>query len=80
METAPPEGEDPVQWFLLTIVRVGTVSEAVEIVGFCLQRWRIEHYLRVLKSAGWNTCCSAPPTGCSRRSPSTLTSPGASWS
>ena len=49
-EIAPPEGEDPVQWFLLTTVRVGTVKEAAEIVGFYLQRWRIEDYFRVLKS------------------------------
>ena len=49
-EIAPPEGEDPVQWFLLTTVRVGTAKEAAEIVGFYLQRWRIEDYFRVLKS------------------------------
>ena len=49
-ETAPPEGEDPVQWFLLTTVRIGTAREAAEIVGFYLQRWRIEDWFRVLKS------------------------------
>ena len=49
-EIAPPEGEGPVQWFLLTTVRVGTAKEAAEIVGFYLQRWRIEDYFRVLKS------------------------------
>ena len=49
-ETAPPEGEDPVQWFLLTTVRPGTAREAADIVGFYLQRWRIEDFFRVLKS------------------------------
>ncbi len=49
-ETAPPEGEDPVQWFLLTTVKVRSVEDAAETVGFYLQRWRIEDYFRVLKS------------------------------
>ncbi len=49
-EIAPPDDEDPVQWFLLTTVEVGSKDEAAEIVGFYLQRWRIEDYFRVLKS------------------------------
>ncbi len=49
-ETAPPEGEDPVQWFLLTTVKVRSAEDAAETVGFYLQRWRIEDYFRVLKS------------------------------
>ena len=49
-ETDPPEGEDPVQWFLLTTVRVNTDREAADIVGYYLQRWRIEDFFRVLKS------------------------------
>ena len=49
-EIAPPEGEEPVQWFLLTTVRIGTAKAAAEIVGFYLQRWRIEDFFRVLKS------------------------------
>ena len=49
-ETDPPEDEDPVQWFLLTTVRVKTAREAADIVGYYLQRWRIEDFFRVLKS------------------------------
>ena len=49
-ETAPPDGEDPVQWFLLTTVKVKTAQEAADIVGFYLQRWRVEDFFRVLKS------------------------------
>ena len=50
VETAPPEGEDPVQWFLLTTLDVRTAADAAEIVGFYLQRWKIEDWFRVLKS------------------------------
>ena len=50
VETTPPEDEDPVQWFLLTTLKVGSAKEAAEIVGFYLQRWRIEDFFRVLKS------------------------------
>ena len=50
VESAPPADEDPVEWFLLTTVKVCTANEAAEIVGFYLQRWRIEDFFRVLKS------------------------------
>ena len=50
VESAPPAHEDPVEWFLLTTVKVSTANEAAEIVGFYLQRWRIEDFFRVLKS------------------------------
>ena len=50
VESAPPADEDPVEWFLLTTVKVCTAKEAAEIVGFYLQRWRIEDFFRVLKS------------------------------
>ena len=50
VETAPPEGEDAVQWHLLTSLPVDTVEAAVEIIAFYLQRWRVEDFFRVLKS------------------------------
>ena len=50
VERHPPADEDPVQWFLLTTVPVTTASEAADIVGTYLQRWRIEDFFRVLKS------------------------------
>ena len=49
-EIAPPEDEEPVQWFLLTTGKVKTAEEAAEVVGFYLQRWRVEDFFRVLKS------------------------------
>ena len=49
-ETAAPEGEKPVEWFLLTSVRVESVESAVELIGYYLRRWRVEEFFRVLKS------------------------------
>ena len=50
VETDPPEGEDPVQWFLLVTAAVESVEAAAEVVGWYLQRWRVEDFFRTLKS------------------------------
>ena len=49
-ETAPPDGEKPLEWFLLTSVRVECLDAALETVGHYLRRWRVEDFFRVLKS------------------------------
>ena len=49
-ETAPPEGEKPLEWFLLTSVRVESIEAALETIGHYLRRWRVEDFFRVLKS------------------------------
>ena len=49
-ESAPPEGEKPLEWFLLTSVRVACLDAALETVGHYLRRWRVEDFFRVLKS------------------------------
>ena len=50
VETAPPDGEAPVEWRLLTTLEIRDAKDAAELVGFYLQRWRIEDFFRVLKS------------------------------
>ncbi len=50
LETAPPAGEAPVEWFLLTDLPVDHAEAAQEIVGWYALRWRIECWFRVLKS------------------------------
>ena len=50
LEAEPPEGEDPVEWMLLTNRPVTTLSEACERVRWYSLRWRIEMYFKVLKS------------------------------
>ena len=49
-ESVAPEGEKPVEWFLLTRVRVACLDAALETVGHYLRRWRVEDFFRVLKS------------------------------
>ena len=50
VESAAPEGEQPVQWYLLTSLPVGDAEASAEIVRLYLQRWREEDFFRVLKS------------------------------
>ncbi|MCW7073919.1 MAG: IS4 family transposase [Methanophagales archaeon] len=50
LEPDPPDGEEPVEWMLLTNLPVTTYEEAYEkILWYCL-RWRIEMFFKVLKS------------------------------
>lgn len=49
-ESAPPNGEKPIQWFVLTTLPVDSADEAAEILRFYSLRWRIEDWHRVLKS------------------------------
>lgn len=50
LEKNPPEGEDAVEWMLLTNLPVTTLAEACERVHWYCLRWRIEMYFKVLKS------------------------------
>lgn len=50
LESNPPDGEEPVEWMLLTNLPVRSFDEAYEkVLWYCL-RWRIEMYYKVLKS------------------------------
>ena len=49
-ETAPPEGQKPIEWFLLTSVRVESIEAALKTIEHYLRRWRVEDFFRVLKS------------------------------
>lgn len=50
LETDPPEGEEPVEWMLLSSLPVQSFDEACEKVRWYCLRWRIEMYFKVLKS------------------------------
>lgn len=50
MERNPPEGEEPLEWMLLTDLPVNTFDEAVEKVRWYCLRWRIEVFHKILKS------------------------------
>jgi len=49
-ETSCPKDDEPVEWFLLTTCAVSTPEQAQEILHWYCLRWRIEDWLRVLKS------------------------------
>lgn len=49
-EINPPEGQEPIDWILLTSLEVGSFQEACEIIGLYRMRWQIEVFHRVLKT------------------------------
>jgi len=49
-EENPPEGVEPIEWFLMTNEPVETVEAAYERVKYYTQRWKIERFHFVLKS------------------------------
>jgi hypothetical protein len=52
-EDCPPEGEDGIEWFLLTTVDVQSAEDTEKCLRWYCLRWRIEDWHRVLKSG----CC-----------------------
>ena len=45
-----PQGEEPIEWLILTTLAVRTLARAAEVVGAYAQRWKVETYHYVLKS------------------------------
>lgn len=50
VESSPPEGTSPVEWFLLTTVDLRSAEDAVACLRWYGLRWRMEDFHRVLKS------------------------------
>jgi Transposase DNA-binding/Transposase Tn5 dimerisation domain len=50
LEVAPPEGEDPVEWILVTTLPIDTTEDVKNIITYYTVRWMIEVFFRVLKS------------------------------
>lgn len=51
-EPNPPSGAgDPVNWYLLSTMRIDSLDKAMQCVRWYCLRWRIEDWHRVLKSA-----------------------------
>lgn len=50
LEENPPEGEEAVEWLLLTTLPIDSEDNVREIVEFYCVRWIIEIFFRVLKS------------------------------
>ncbi|WP_133134411.1 transposase [Legionella santicrucis] len=49
-EINPPEEQEPLEWVLLTNVKINDATGAHNILKWYLCRWQIEVYFRILKS------------------------------
>lgn len=49
-EINPPEGEEPVEWMLITNLAIGTQKEIALIIEYYRLRWLIEEYHKILKT------------------------------
>ncbi len=50
VEENPPEGVEPLEWFLLTTIHISSPEQAQQVLEWYCLRWRIEDWHRVLKS------------------------------
>lgn len=53
-EIAPPEGEEPALWFLLTTHQLDDITDARRIIGLYRLRWTIEQVFRTMKTKGFD--------------------------
>ena len=49
-EENPPEGEEPIEWFLLTTIKLQSAADIQQCLRWYCLRWRIEDWHRVMKS------------------------------
>jgi Transposase DNA-binding/Transposase Tn5 dimerisation domain/Transposase DDE domain len=49
-EDAPPEGEEPIEWLLITTLPIETIEDVRTIIAYYTVRWLIELLFRILKS------------------------------
>ncbi len=49
-EPEPPDGEEPVEWLLLTNEPIATEQDLLAVVDAYRARWEIEEYINVLKT------------------------------
>ena len=49
-EVNPPEGEEPVEWILLTSLPIDTIEQVHMVIQYYTVRWMVEVFFRTLKS------------------------------
>lgn len=49
-EVNPPEGEEAIDWLLITSLPIGTKDEVLQVVDYYTGRWPIEIFFRVFKT------------------------------
>lgn len=53
-EIDPPQGSEPIIWFLLTDLRVDDLQEALIVINIYKNRWHIEQLFRLSKQKGFD--------------------------
>ncbi len=49
-EVNPPDGEEAIEWLILTSLELDETRKAEDILRYYLYRWQIEMFFEVLKS------------------------------
>jgi hypothetical protein len=49
-EPEPPQGEDPIEWYLYTSEPIETAEQQLAVVDYYRARWVIEEYIKAIKS------------------------------
>ena len=49
-EPNPPQGQEPVEWILLTTEPVGTEEQVLKVVDWYRARWMVEEFFKALKT------------------------------
>jgi hypothetical protein len=49
-EPHPPQGEEPIEWLLLTSLSIDTEEQVRRVIQYYCTRWMVEVFFRVLKS------------------------------
>ena len=49
-ELNPPDGEDPIEWLLLTSLPIDKLKKVHRVIEYYACRWQVEVYFRILKS------------------------------
>ena len=50
LETPAPANDEPIEWFLITTMKLASIENVVECLRWYCFRWRIEDWHRVLKT------------------------------
>jgi hypothetical protein len=49
-EESPPDGNAPIEWLLMTNLKIDNTDDALQVAEYYKQRWKIERFHYVLKS------------------------------
>lgn len=62
-EGTVPEGEDPIEWYLLTTHEIHDFTDAITLTHWYILRWMIEDFFRLIKKKGFQLESAELETG-----------------